>query len=111
MSTLEKVVVSYSPTAAYWNAWFESDPQVAFGSDLPIHAARMLLAGYESPAGEYELVVDQILAGSGVLHRIATWQPPDLLFPCQNCKGTGQHIRFNAAEVCPVCGGKQFLVG
>lgn len=73
------------------------------------HQPRRLLEGAESPAGEYELRCDQDQAGSGVLTRTATWQPPELLFQCPTCKGTGQYTGLSDVETCRVCGGRKVV--
>jgi hypothetical protein len=73
-------------------------------------AARRLLDGTDSPAGEYQLLVDQDQIESGVVLGTATWQPPDLLFRCEACEGKGQYVGLNVVEVCQVCRGKKFLI-
>jgi hypothetical protein len=108
---VKTINVQYSDSARQWCAHFDGAPHVTFGSDTPTGAARRLLDGCESPAGEYQLFVDQDQVGSGVLLRVATWRPPDLLFPCEACRGTGQYVGFNVVEVCKVCRGRKVLVG
>jgi hypothetical protein len=108
---LKTVIVQHNATAGQWVAWFECAPQVAFGSDLPMGAVRRLLSGDESPPGQYLLHVDQDQVGSGVLVRIATWQPPELLFQCPACEGRGEYVGLNVAETCKVCGGRKVVAG
>jgi hypothetical protein len=108
---LKTVIVRHNATAGQWVAHFDSTPQIAFGSDLPMGAVRRLLAGCESPPGPFQLRVDQDQVYSGVLFRVAKWKPPELLFTCSACDGRGEYVGLIVKEVCKVCGGRKVVAG
>ncbi len=53
---------------------------------------RRLLEGTEAVPDTYPLICDTDHAASEVLHRDLIWQPPEILFACPSCKGTGQYV-------------------
>jgi len=59
----------------------------------------------------YPLHCDWDIVGSGVLHRELIWQPPEVLFPCPPCKGTGLYIRLIEVGTCKACGGRKVVAG
>jgi hypothetical protein len=108
---VKTITVQYNPTATQWVDSFDSSPQVAFGSDTPMGAVRSLLTGSESIPGPYRLQLDQDQVGSGVLIRVATWKPPELLVQCTACDGRGEYVGLVVKEVCKVCGGRKVVAG
>jgi hypothetical protein len=94
-----------------WIASFEHVPQVAFGGGLPMQAVRRLLEGSEAVPGIYELRCASDQAGSGDLHRSLDWHPPEILFECSTCRGTGQYVGLIEVGVCEVCGGRKVVAG
>lgn len=111
MSTLKSVIIQYSDSARQWRAHFDGAPQVVFGSDIPMAAVSRLLTVSKSPGGEYELRCDQDQAGGEQLVRVATWQPkpPELLFECSDCAGTGKQAAPKETETCPACRGRKVV--
>lgn len=105
----DQIVCRFSPDAGQWLAHFQDAPHVGFGSDLPMGAVRRLLQGSEADPDTYPLICDSDQAGSGVLYRSLTWQPPEILFPCGTCGGTGQYVGLADVEVCKVCGGRKVV--
>jgi hypothetical protein len=104
----DTIICRFNQIARQWAAWFEHMPGVAFGSDLPMGAVRRLLEGSEAPA-VYPLACDVDQSATSVLHRELTWQPPEILFPCPTCKGTGQYAGLIEVGTCQVCGGRKMV--
>ena len=98
----DAIITRFDADASQWSAHFEHVPQVAFGSDLPMRAVRRLLEGTESSPDTYELRCDADRAGSGVLHRSLIWDPPEMLFECSTCGGTGQYVGLAEVGTCEV---------
>ena len=44
-----------------------------------------------------------------MLHRDLIWQPPEMLFECTSCLGTGQYIGLAEVGVCMACGGRKVV--
>jgi hypothetical protein len=107
----ETIIARFDANADQWVAWFEHRPQVAFGGDLPVVAIRRLLDGTESVPDTYPLVCNSDCAGSGVLHRDLIWQPPQVLFPCPMCNGTGRYVALIEVGTCKACGGRKIVSG
>lgn len=107
----ETIITRFDAIADQWVAHFEYTPQVASGGDLPVVAMRRLLETTEAAPDSYPLICDTDRAGSGVLHRTLLWQPPDVLFPCPTCDGTGEYVGFLDRETCKVCGGRKVVPG
>jgi hypothetical protein len=103
------IICRFDQQAHQWAAWFERTPQVCFGSDLPTKAVRRLLEDSEVAPGVYPLACDSDQCGSSVLHRELTWQPPEILFPCETCRGTGQYAGLIEVGTCQVCGGRKMV--
>jgi hypothetical protein len=101
----ETIICRFDGRADQWVAHFERRPQVRFGAGPPMDAVRRLLNGTEAIPDTYPLVCDADRAGSGLLHRDLIWQPPEVLFTCPACNGSGQYVGFLEVETCKVCGG------
>ena len=99
------IICRFSHDAGEWVAHFEPRPQVAFGGNLPVVAIRRLLEGAESMPDAYPLRCNSDRAGSGVQHRQAISDPPELLCQCTECKGRGRYVGLREAEPCLKCGG------
>jgi DnaJ-class molecular chaperone len=69
------------------------------------------LIGPQAVPDIYPLVCDTGQAGSGVLLRGVIWQPPNVLFPCPTCNGTGRYVGLIEAGTCKVCGGRKVVAG
>jgi|SRR5579872_5090402 len=107
----DTIIVRFNRDAGQWSAWFELTPQVAFGGDLPVVAMRRLLAGTEALPDTYPLVCNSHQAGTGVLHRDLIWKPPEVLFPCPTCNGTGRYVGLIEAGTCKACAGRKVVPG
>ena len=107
--TTDTIVCRLDADAGQWLAYFEHAPQVAFGSDLPMGAVRRLLEGTEAASGGYPLVCDADRARTGVLQRELIWQPPEIVFACPSCNGSGQYVGLIDVETCKVCGGRKVV--
>jgi hypothetical protein len=107
----DTIIVRFDHRASQWVAHFEHTPQVAFGGDLPVVAMRRLLEGTEALSDTYPLVCDTDQVGSGVLFRDLIWQPPEVLFPCPTCSGTGRYVGLIEAATCKACGGRKVVPG
>ena len=107
------IVIQYNDKARQWRAHFEEEPKAAFGSDIPMDAVRRLLVANKSVAGSYELRCDQDQSGGAPIIRMATWQPkpPELLFECPECAGTGKTGGPTDFVTCPECHGKKVVAG
>jgi hypothetical protein len=105
------IIVRFDRDADQWSAWFADTRQVAFGGDRPVVAMRRLLEGTEAASDTYPLVCDSDRAGSGVLHRDLIWQPPEVLFPCSACNGTGRYVGLIEVDTCKVCRGRKVVAG
>src|SRR5262245_42973447 len=107
------VICRYSNPAGQWQAWFEGPLNVPSGGSLPRDAVRALLEKNGVPAGTVvTLKVDRDMAGSGVLTRTPTWEPPELRFPCERCRGTGEfRSGLGEPERCGACKGRGWLAG
>lgn len=103
------IIVRYSDQAHHWLARFDGSPSVRSGSNIPMDAVRRLLQGNGTPPGDVMLHVDQDQAGSALLSRAATWQPPELLFKCTQCNRWRAHTRPSVVETCRACRGRGFI--
>jgi hypothetical protein len=92
-----------------WVAHFEGVPQVAFGGDIPMRAVRRLLEGSEIEPAIYYLHCDSDQLGNGVLHRSLIWEPPEMLFECLACRGTGQYVGLAEVGICEACRGRRLV--
>jgi hypothetical protein len=104
------IIVRYCNAPYGWLAWFEHIPDLKFEDELPMTAVRRLLQ-VGTPPGELALHVDHYQAGSVALVRVANWQPPELLFQCSQCGGTGEHAGLVAVEHCQPCRGRGWIAG
>jgi hypothetical protein len=102
-----RVVVRYG--GDQWVAYFESVPQVAFGGEKPLNALRRLLEGTEAEQGSYVMQWVQETPDSGTPFWSVSWDPPELLIPCQACEGRGEYVGLLEREVCRACGGKKVV--
>jgi len=102
----DTIVAMFSADANQWVAHFETRPQVAFGDELPVPAIRRLLEGTEAESGAYGLRCDLEVIGSGILLRSMIWDPPELLFPCSACNGSGVYVGLQEREPCGTCNGR-----
>ncbi len=91
-------------TAGQWRACFEGSRPYAFHSENPLKAVRLLLERTRTEPAVFLLVCDQ--AGSEPLKCSVTWDPPELLLPCQACEGRGEYIGLFEREVCVGCRGR-----
>jgi hypothetical protein len=99
------------PTPGQWFATFERRPQVAFGGDMPAVAIRRLLEGTEAEPGDYALICDADLSGTGAhtIYRSIIWNPPELLLPCGDCRGKGEYVGLLERGTCKTCGGRKVV--
>lgn len=109
MPDASTIIVRFGGDAGQWLAYFEHAPQIGFGGDIPVGAVRRLLEGIEAAPGTYPLVCDTDRAGNGILHRELNWQPPEILFTCSTCGGTGEYVGLSDVGVCQVCGGRKLV--
>ncbi len=107
--TPDRIVCRFDGRADQWVAHFEHRPQVAFGADIPGTAYRQLLEGTEVAPDSYPLVCDADRAGTGIVTALLIWQPPEILFPCPTCGGTGQYIGLADVDVCKACRGRRVV--
>lgn len=101
------IVARYSDTARQWQAWFDGNPCVTYGGEFSMQAVRRVLEGHGTAAGQIELRIDQ--PDGSTLVQAATWQPPDLLLPCEHCNGTGEYVGLATVEKCQRCAGRGSL--
>ena len=103
------IVCRFSPAGRQWVAFLDCAPQVAYGGDVPMAAVRRFLEGSEQAPGTYPLVCDANQVGSALLHRELVWQPPEILFECSACQGTGKYVGLVDVDTCRVCGGRKLV--
>jgi hypothetical protein len=86
-------------------------PQVGFGGNMPVNAIRRLLEHTDAANGEYWLICDRDLSGTGAnpIHRAIIWEQPELLFPCGDCRGSGEYIGLTERGPCRTCGGRKVV--
>jgi hypothetical protein len=104
-----KIVCRFSRLTGQWVAHFDRAPHWAYSSDVPMRAIRRLLEGAEAWPGTFALACDADQAASSVLHRELIWKPPEILFECSACGGSGQYVGLAIVEVCQACGGRKFV--
>lgn len=109
--TAPVIVCQYSDGAGQWYAWFDGSQSVAYGADLPMRAVCRLLEGSGVDPCAVMLHVSQDQVGSGVLIRDTMWKPPELLFMCSQCHGTGECVGLVDREKCQACYERGWLVG
>lgn len=100
------IIVRYNDTSAQWEAWFDGAACVTYGDDFSMIAVHRLLDGSDTDACDLTLHVDRDQVGSGVLIYEVVWQPPDLVFRCERCHGTGECLVFPDIEKCQRCKGR-----
>ena len=105
------VICRYRNTSGQWSAWLDGTPSVAYGAELPMRAVSRLLDGSDIDHCLVVIHVDQVQAGSGVMIREALWKPPELLFLCSQCNGTGEYVGLTDRQKCQACEGRGWLVG
>jgi len=103
----DTIVARFDPDAGQWLAHFGDNPKATFGSDLPMVSVRRLLEGTEATPDTYELHCDTGRSGSGLLIRSLTWDPPEILIACEECRGTGLYVGLIETEPCKACGGRR----
>lgn len=109
MNSPPTIVVRYNETAGQWQAWFDGFPHVAYGGEFSMEAVHRLLEGSGTDASDLMLHVDQDQIGSGVLIRSVVWQPPELLFRCEQCNGKGEYVGLAVVEKCGACEGRGWI--
>lgn len=105
-SSPDTIVAQFDPNAGQWVAYFRDTPQVAFGGNLPMVSVRRLLEGTEASAATYELQRD-IGRSEGLFIGSLTWDPPEILISCEECRGTGQYVGLIETGPCKACGGRR----
>jgi hypothetical protein len=105
----DTIIVRFDAEAREWNANFQCVPQVAYGGDLPMRAVRRLLEGTVAWPDIYPLRCDPDDSGHGVPHRSLIWDPPEMLFECSTCRGTGQYVGLAEVGTCDACGGRTIV--
>lgn len=103
----DTIVARFDPNAGQWVAYFEATPQLAFGGNLPMVSVRRLLEGTEAIRDTYRLYRDSGDADSEPIVQALTWEPPEILLDCTECKGTGQYVGLIETGPCKVCGGRK----
>src|SRR5437868_5237038 len=105
------IIAVYDADAGQWVARFDDRPQVAFGGDMPAVAIRRLLEGTEAAPDGYSLICDADLSGLGAhtIYRSISWDPPELLLPCGDCRGKGEYVGLLERETCKTCGGRKVV--
>src|SRR5262245_19940222 len=93
------IIVRYSESGRQGLAWFARSEQICYGSNFPGDAARKLLAGCGKAAGQVELDVEDPAVSAGT-QSVARWDPPDLLFQCDECGGTGECAGLSDRSKC-----------
>jgi hypothetical protein len=102
----DTIIARFDPLCGYWIAHFPATPQVAFGGNLPMLAVRRLLEGTEALPDTYLVHYDRSETDTGHVQSIV-WEPPEILFDCTECNGTGQYVGLIETGPCKVCGGRK----
>ena len=100
----DAIITRFDADASQWSLAFRARPAGCIRQrSAHAGAVRRLLEGTESsPPDTYELRCDADRAGSGVLHRSLIWDPPEMLFECSTCGGTGQYVGLAEVGTCEV---------
>jgi len=104
--TPDTIVARFDSLNGNWIAHFAGTPQVAFGGNLPMVSVRRLLEGTEATPDTFQLQCDRSATEARSVQSLR-WEPPEILFDCTECKGTGVYVGLNEAEPCKVCGGRK----
>ena len=96
--------VKYSPSNDFWFASFGDAPHSQCAGERPMLAAERLLMLHLPPEGRYLIVVDLKPPETGRSPIEGIWDPPELLFECLECQGSGE-ISSDGAAKCPRCEG------
>src|SRR5205814_1953872 len=106
-SSPDTIVARFQSWTGQWVAYFVASPKTAFGGNLPFVAVRRLLEGTGADADTYQLIREDDREPVDVPALLLTWEPPEILFDCQECGGTGQYVGLKEVEPCRVCGGRK----
>jgi hypothetical protein len=105
------IIARYEQVAGQWTASFDGVPQFAFGGKTAIGAVRRLLEGAEASQGTYTVEHRSDRTSSEQIPESVVWDPPELLVPCQICKGRGEYVGLLVVEKCGTCGGRLVVPG
>jgi hypothetical protein len=110
--TPRTIIVHHDAQAGQWVAAFVERPHWSpFGGNTPAVAIRRLLEGDKASERVCTLICDTDLSGRGAhtIYRSIVWSPPELLLPCGDCRGRGEHVGLLERKTCPTCGGRKVV--
>ena len=110
MSTaVPTIIVRYNDPGRQWEARLDGPSCVTYTAALPSPAVHRLLLEYGTPAGNLLVRIDRDQTGLPPLFQEAVWKPPELLFKCERCNGTGEYVGLLEREKCGPCKGRGWL--
>src|SRR5262245_33223503 len=111
MQSVDTIQATYNATAGQWRASFCGLLQVAFGAATATAAARRLLEYTQAERGTYTLLSGNERDSGTAIVQFVTWDPPELLLPCDDCRGTGEYRGLTESGPCKACGGRGAVAG